>query len=109
MSDFAPVDASGVRSADAGAPTITTHAGYVVTGAGFLTNQSVTIRVTYIGEQVSDDLAFSADVCGRLWAQIPTSPTSGAMHVSATDHRADPDGVEGLLWSNTAIIPPCSD
>lgn len=104
MTDFAPVDVSGVQSADATAPTITVHSGYIVTGTGFLSHRPLTIRVTYIAEEVSDDLAFSTDVRGQFYAEVPTSPTSGVMHVSATDHRADPDGAGGLLWSNTEIL-----
>ncbi|MGO9510880.1 MAG: hypothetical protein ACLPXZ_27460 [Mycobacterium sp.] len=103
MSDPAPVNPTEPRSANT-APTITAHAGYVVTGAGFLPNHSLTIRVADIADNVSDYLAFSSDVRGGLYAELRTSPGSGTLHVTATDHRTDPLGAGGLLWSNTAIL-----
>jgi hypothetical protein len=37
-------------------------------------------------------------------AELPTSPGAGALHITATDHRSDPDSVCGLLWSNTQRV-----
>jgi hypothetical protein len=104
MVDF-PVTSGEAESAGVAAPTITAHLDHIVTGAGFLPNCSVTVRVTYVADQASDYLAFSADMCGWLYAELPTSPSNFELHVSATDHRTDPSGGDGLLWSNTAIMP----
>ena len=73
----------------------------MITGVGFLPGHKVTICVTYIAEGISDYLNYTTDLSGYLYAELPTSPGTGALHITATDHRADPDGACGLLWSNT--------
>jgi hypothetical protein len=86
------------------APTISATTEYLVTGAGFLPDHDVTVRVTYTAEEISDCLTYTTDCGGDLHAELPTSPTTGALHITATDHRADPDGVGGFLWSNTQTM-----
>ena len=88
------------------APTITATPGYVITGAGFLADHDVTICVTYTAEKISDYLKYTTDPGGNLYAELPISTTTGALHISATDHRTDPDGACGLLWSNTQTVQP---
>jgi hypothetical protein len=76
MADF-PVTSGGAESAGVAEPTITAHLDHIVTGAGFLPNCSVTVRVTYGADQASDYLAFSADMCGWLYAELPSAlPTA---------------------------------
>jgi hypothetical protein len=87
------------------APTITCTA-HCVTGEGFLPGRRVTIRVTYIEDDVSDYLSYTAGADGRLHARVPTSPAAGALRIRATDHRSDPDGECGLLWSNAHTASP---
>lgn len=86
------------------APTITATAGNFVTGAGFLPEHDVTIRVTYTAEDISDYLTYTTGPDGDLYAELPTSPATGPLHITATDHRIDPDGACGLLWSNVQTI-----
>lgn len=81
-------------------------AGSTITGAGFLPDHEVTVRVTYAADAISDYLTFTTDRNGALLAELPTSPTTGALHITATDHRTDPDGTCGLLWSNTDTFQP---
>jgi hypothetical protein len=87
-------------------PTISATAGYVITGAGFLPKHDVTVRVTYTAEDISDCFTYTTDPSGDLYAELSTSLASGALHITATDHRTDPDGACGLLWSNTQIVQP---
>ena len=96
------------RSAPDGlaAPTITATADCVVTGTGFLPGHHVTICVTYIADDVSDYLRYTAGPDGGLHVRVPTSPVAGALRIRATDHRADPDGECGLLWSNAHTATP---
>ena len=108
MTNRAPSDPSPPPSAAAAAPTITATADIVITGVGFLPGHKVTICVTYIAEDISDYLNYTADLSGYLHAELPTSPATGALHITATDHRADPDGACGLLWSNTETLRACN-
>jgi hypothetical protein len=85
------------------APAITGAVGYVVTGTGFLPD-NITIRITRSGDGVTDYIAYTTDANGRLDAALPTDPTADTLHVSASDHRPDPDSADGLLWSNTCTI-----
>jgi hypothetical protein len=101
MTDRAP---STPQSAASAAPTITATTDYVVTGAGFLPDHKVTIRVTYTADDISDYINYTTDPRGCLYAELPTSPAGGALHITATDHRTDPDGACGLLWSNTETV-----
>jgi len=57
--------------------------------AGFLPDHNVTIRVTYTAENISDHLSYNTDPGGDLYAQLLTSPATGAPHIAATDHRTD--------------------
>jgi hypothetical protein len=106
LTDPAPHHPSTPTPAGLTAPTITATAGYVITGAGFLPDHDVTIRVTYPAEDISDYLTYMTDAGGDLYAELPTSPATGALHITATDHRSDPDGACGLLWSNTQTLQP---
>jgi hypothetical protein len=87
-------------------PTINATADSVVTGKGFLPERRVTVCVTYTADGISDYLTYTADPGGDLRAELPTSPTAGALRITATDHRSDPDGACGLLWSNTHTLAP---
>jgi len=86
------------------APAISATIGYVVTGAGFLPEHNVTIRITRPGDDVTDYIIYTTDANGRLYAALPPDPTADTLHISVTDHRLDPDGADGLLWSNTYTI-----
>jgi hypothetical protein len=88
------------------APTIRATTAYLITGAGFLPDHAVTVRVTYLSEDISDCLIYKTDANGDLYAELPTSPTHSTLHITATDHRADPNGVGGFLWSNTRTVGP---
>ena len=88
------------------APTISATTEYLITGAGFLPDHDVTVRVTYTAEDISDYLTYTTDCGGELYAELPTSPTAGLLHITATDHRTDPDGADGLLWSNLHTVRP---
>jgi hypothetical protein len=72
-------------------------------GVGFLPDHDVTIRVAYTDDDATDYLAFAADSAGEFLAALPTSSTASALHISATDHRVNPNRC-GLVWSNTATI-----
>jgi hypothetical protein len=87
------------------APTITATPAHVVTGAGFLPDHEVTIRVTHAEDDVSDYLTDATDAAGRLFAAIPANVDTGTAHITVTDHRRDPDSAGGLLWSNTRTLP----
>lgn len=104
MSDPAPSDLSTPEPSAAAPPTITATAGYVVTGKGFLPDHDVTIRITYTAEDITDYLTYRTDAGGCLCAELPTSSATGELHISATDHRSDPDAACGRLWSNTQTV-----
>jgi hypothetical protein len=74
--------------------------GNLVTGSGFLPGHDVAVRITRAGEDISDYLAYVTDGHGCLHCERPDSGT-GTLRIAATDHRPDPDGVCGRLWSNT--------
>jgi hypothetical protein len=104
LSDPAPSDPGSTHQPAAStAPTITAVGG-VITGAGFLPDREVTVRIVYTAEDVSDYLTYTTDLHGNLRGELPTSPAAGALHITATDHRTDPDGACGLLWSNTQMV-----
>jgi hypothetical protein len=88
------------------APTIRATTEYLITGAGFLPEHDVTVRVIYTAEDISDCLTYTTDPSGDLYAELPTSLTTSTLHITATDHRTDPDGAGGLLWSNTQTVQP---
>lgn len=104
MTDRAPSDPGTPQSAASAAPTITATADYVITGAGFLPDHKVTIRVTYTAEDISDFINYMTDPRGNLYAELPTSASTGPLHITATDQRTDPDGACGLLWSNACNV-----
>ena len=77
--------------------------GNVVTGSGFLPDHRVAIRITAAGEDISDYLTYVTDGHGNLHCEIPDSVT-GKLYIAATDHRPDPKGACGRLWSNTYTL-----
>jgi hypothetical protein len=91
-------------SVSAQAPTITAAPSWIVTGAGFLPDHTVTIRITHIGDGVSDYLTYSTDHDGRLFAALPPGAAAETSRVAVTDHRRDPHGACGMLWSNTQTL-----
>jgi hypothetical protein len=78
----------------------------LITGSGFLPNRSVTVRIASVGEDVVDYLTYASDAQGYLSAPLPETAVSKAGHIAVTDHRPDPHGDGGLLWSNTVIVTP---
>ena len=104
MSDPALSHPGSTHQPDAStAPTITAVGG-VITGAGFLPDREVTVRIAYTAEGISDYLTYTTDLHGNLRAELSTSTAAGALHITATDHRTDPDGACGLLWSNMQMV-----
>jgi hypothetical protein len=95
LTDPAPTNPSTPAPAGWAAPTITATVRYVITGAGFLPDHDITIRVTYTAEDVSDHLTY-----------VTGPPATGALHITATHHRTDADGAGGLLWRNTQTVQP---
>jgi hypothetical protein len=83
-------------------PNIGAH-GHLVTGSGFLPGHSVAIRITRAGEDISDYLTYMTDGDGYLDCELPDSAT-GTLYIAATDHRPDPEGACGRLWSNTCTL-----
>lgn len=86
----------------AGVPTISAR-GHIVTGTGFLADHNITIRITRPEDDISDYLAYVTDSNGHVHAELPTVAV-GTLHIAATDHRPDPYGTCGRLWSNTYIL-----
>ncbi len=104
-----PIDVSGnqptVRPIGPTGPFISASRGQVlITGSGFLPNRSVTIRITYIGDDIVDYLTYMSDADGGLSAPLPETAVTETGHIAVTDHRPHPDGDGGLLWSNTVIV-----
>ena len=85
-------------------PAITVTPAGVVIGSDFLADHDVTVSITRPGEDISDYLNYTTDRNGRLYADLPATALTGTLHVAATDHRPDPDGACGRLWSNTYIL-----
>ena len=85
-----------------GTPTISAE-GHLVTGSGFLPDPNVAIRITHAGEDIDDYLAYVTDGDGSLHSELPSSVT-GTLSIAATDHRRDPDGACGRLWSNACTL-----
>jgi hypothetical protein len=83
-------------------PTISAH-GHLVIGSGFRPDHNVSIRITRAGEDISDYLTYLADRDGHLHCELPNSAT-GTLSIAATDHRPEPDGACGRLWSNTCTL-----
>jgi len=105
MPTYVPRNQPNARPIGPTDPIISASRGHVlITGSGFLPNRSVTIRITYIGEDVVDYLTYISDADGYLSAPLPETALSETGHIAVTDHRPDPDGDGGLLWSNTVIV-----
>ena len=83
-------------------PTISAK-GHLVTGSDFLPDHNVTIRITRAGEDIDDYLADVTDGHGYLRYELPSNVT-GTLSIAATDHRRDPDGACGWLWSNACTL-----
>ena len=83
-------------------PTISAK-GHLVTGSGFLPDHNVTIRITRAGEDIDDYLADVTDGHGYLHCELPNG-APGTFYIAATDHRPDPEGACGRLWSNTYTL-----
>lgn len=83
-------------------PTISAK-GHLVTGSGFLPDHNVAIRITRAGDDIDDYLAYMTDRDGCLYCELPGDVT-GTLSLAATDHRRDPDGACGRLWSNPCTL-----
>lgn len=80
-------------------PIISASRGHIlITGCGFLPNRSVTIRITYIGDDVVDYLTYMSDDNGASVhpCRRPRSPKPGT--------SPSPTTYGGLLWSNSVIV-----
>ena len=100
-----PGDHAPARPVRPTGPIISASRGQVViTGSGYLPSRSVTMRITYIGEDIVDYLTYVSDADGYLSAPLPETALSETGHITVTDHRPDPDGDGGLLWSNTVVV-----
>ena len=95
------LDNPSVRHSSA-TPTISAY-GHHVTTSGFRPDRNVSIRISRAGENISDYLTYMADGDGDLHCELPNSAT-GTLSIAATDHRPDPDGACGRLWSNTYTL-----
>ncbi len=88
-------------------PVISASRGQVlITGAGFRPNCSVTVRITYCGEDIVDYLTYVSDAHGCMSAALPETAIIETVELAVTDRRPDPDGDGGLLWSNTVVVRP---
>jgi hypothetical protein len=81
----------------------------LITGRGFLANHPVTVCFMCAAEDVVDCLSYVSGADGCLSAVLPETAITDIGRVNATDHRPDPDGDCGLLWSNTVIITCCDE
>jgi hypothetical protein len=97
-----PVSGNPAASHSSATPGISAK-GHLVTGSGFLPDHDVSIRITRTGEDVTDYLTYVTDGDGYLRCELPDS-VMGTLHIAATDHRPDPDGACGRLWSNTCSL-----
>jgi hypothetical protein len=88
-------------------PIISAYDGQAfITGTGFLHNRPVTVRIAHSGDDVVDYLTYISDADGALSAPLPETAVTETGHITVTDHRHDPGGDGGLLWSNTVIVTP---
>jgi hypothetical protein len=100
-----PGNQSPARPVRSTGPIISASSGQaIITGSGFLPNRSVTVRIAFSGEHVVDYLTYISDADGGLSAPLPETAVTETGHITVTDHRPDPDGDGGLLWSNTVIV-----
>jgi hypothetical protein len=93
-----------VRGGLPATPAITVTQMGVVIGADFLPHHEVTVSISRPGEDISDYLTYTADGNGHLYADLPVTALTGMLRIAATDHRSDPDGACGRLWSNTYTL-----
>jgi hypothetical protein len=93
-----------VRGELPAAPAITVTRAGVVVGADFLPDCEVTVRITHPAESVSDYVTYTSDSNGDLHAELPATALVGILQIAATDHRPDPDGQFGRIWSNTYTL-----
>lgn len=92
------------RGESPASPGITVTRNGVVIGAGFLPDHDVTVRIACPGEDVNDYLTYATDCNGHLYAELPATVMTGMLQIAATDHRPDPDGACGRIWSNTYTL-----
>jgi hypothetical protein len=97
-----PVSHNPSVSHSSATPTISAQ-GHFVTGFGFLPDHRVAIRITRAGEDISDYLTYMTDGHGYLHSELPCG-TTGKLYIAATDHRPDPEGACGRLWSNNCTL-----
>ena len=97
-----PVSDDSSASHLSATPTICAE-GHLVTGSGFLPDHCVAIRITRAGEDIDDYLTYVTDGHGCVHCELPNGAT-GTLYIAATDHRPDPDGACGRLWSNTCTL-----
>jgi hypothetical protein len=100
-----PGNQSAARPVRPAGPIISAYDGQVfITGSGFLPNRPVTVRIAHGGDEVVDYLTYISDADGALSAPLPETAVTETGHIAVTDHRPDPAGDGGLLWSNTVIV-----
>jgi hypothetical protein len=105
MSTHDPGEDPSARPVRATGPVISASRDQVlITGTGFLPDCPVTVRITYIGEDIVDYLSYVSDADGYLSAALPETEIIETEHIAVTDNRPDPAGDGGLLWSNTVIV-----
>jgi hypothetical protein len=99
-----PVPASDDPAAphSSSAPSISAQQ-HCVTGSGFLPDHRVALRITRAGDDIDDYLTYVTDDEGRVQCELPDG-LSGTLRLTVTDHRPDPDGACGRLWSNTCTL-----
>lgn len=91
-----------VSSSGSGASAV-----FTVTGSGFLAQSNVRIHIVRVadGQILQSDVNQSSDAQGKLNARIPLPCQTGLLfHFSATDGRANPSDLTGVLFSNTFDI-----
>ena len=98
-----------VRGQSPVTPAITVTRAGVVIGADFLPDGEVTVRITRLGESVNDYVTYTSDHNGHLHAELPATALTGILQIAATDHRPDPDGQCGWIWSNPYTLKPIED
>jgi hypothetical protein len=53
-----------------------------------------------------DYLTYISDADGHLSAPLPETAITETGRITVTDHRPEPAGDCGVLWSNTVIVTP---
>jgi hypothetical protein len=86
------------------APAITVSQVGVVRGDDFLPDHEVVVRLTHPGDGVSDYVTYTSDHDGHLDAELPSTALVGILQIAASDHRPDPAGQCGRVWSNTCTF-----